>query len=103
MYHSKDIEQKPRVCVCCDCQTISKISDRGALSSQNKLCLNSTGSKHRAAICRSTKISLNCKEKHHTSLCEKDSNNRMLLTTNSNSVTYPVLTLEQEVNMLHPV
>ena len=44
----------------------------------------------------STKICLNCKEKHHNSICEKGSNSSMFLTTHSNSVTYPVLVTEVE-------
>ena len=77
-----------------ECKTVAKVSERRLILSQKRLCFNCTGSKHRASECRSTKTCLTCKEKHHTSICEKGSN--MLLTTNTSLVTYPVLVIEVE-------
>ena len=77
-----------------ECKTVAKVSERRLILSQKRLCFNCTGSKHRASECRSTKTCLTCKEKHHTSVCEKGSN--MLLTTNTSLVTYPVLVIEVE-------
>ena len=102
MYHTRENEHKSRVCVYCDkeghksseCKTVAKVSDRMLILSQKRLCFNCTVSKHRASECRSTKTCLTCKEKHHTSICEKGSN--MLLTTNTSLVTYPVSVIEVE-------
>ena len=55
---------------------------------------NCTGPKHRASDCHSNKTSANCKGKHHTSICEKTSN--VLLTTNDNHVTYPLVIIDIE-------
>ena len=54
-----------------ECKTVAKVSERRLILSQKRLCFNCTGSKHRASECRSTKTCLTCKEKHHTSVCEK--------------------------------
>ena len=77
-----------------ECKTVAKVSERRLILSQKRLCFNYTGSKHRAFECRGTKTCLTCKEKHHTSICEKGSN--MLLTANASLVTYPVLVIEVE-------
>ena len=77
-----------------ECKTVAKVSERRLILSQKRLCFNCTGSKHRASECRITKTCLTCKEKHHTSICEKGSN--MLLTTNASLVTYPVLVIKVE-------
>ena len=102
MYYTRENGHKSRVCVYCDkegrksseCKTVAKVLERRLILSQKRLCFNCTGSKHRASECRSTKTCLTCKEKHHTSICEKGSN--MLLTTNTSLVTYPVLVIEVE-------
>ena len=102
MYYTRENEHKSRVCIYCDkegrksseCKTVAKVSERRLILSQKRLCFNCTGSKHRASECRITKTCLTCKEKHHTSICEKSSN--MLLTTNTSLVTYPVLVIEVE-------
>ena len=77
-----------------ECKTVAKVSERRLILSQKRLSFNCTGSKHRVSECRRTKTCLTCKEKHHTSLCEKGSN--MLLTTNTSLVTYQVLVIEVE-------
>ena len=75
-----------------DCQTIKTTSERRKLLSEKKLCFNCTKPKHRAADCRSSKASLICKNKHHTSICDKISSTSTepLLTITENSVIYPV-------------
>ena len=70
------------------------MSDRRLILSQKRLCFNCPGSKHRASECQSTKTCLTCKEKHHTSICEKNSN--MIFTTNTSLVTHPALVIEVE-------
>ena len=58
------------------------------------MCFDCRGPKHRASDCRSNKTCTNCKGKHHTSICEKTSN--ILLTTNDNHVTYPLVIIDIE-------
>ena len=101
-YYTRENEHKSRVCVYCkkeghkssECKTVGKVSERRLILSQKRFCFNCTGFKHRAFECRSTKTCLTCKEKQHTSICEKGSN--MLHTTNTSLVTYPVLVIEVE-------
>ena len=102
MHRTKENEHISRVCVYCDkeghksseCETVAKVSDRRLILSQKRLCFNCTGTKYRASECPSTKTCLTCKEKHHTSMCEKGSD--ILLTTNTSLVTYPVSVIEVE-------
>ena len=99
IYHTRENEHKCRACVYCDKEghkssEFKTVAERRLILSQKRLCFNCTGSKHRASERRSTKTCLTCKEKHHTSICEKGSN--MLLTTNTSLVTYPVLVIEIE-------
>ena len=53
---------------------------------------NCTGAKHRAVECRSAKTCLKCKNKHHTSICDKlaDSKFKPMLVSNEANATYPV-------------
>ena len=53
------------------------------------MCFNCTVPEHRTSDCRINKACANCKEKHLTLICEKTSN--VLLTTNDNHVTYPLV------------
>ena len=102
LYHTKEREQKTRICVYCekeghkssDCKSVECVSDRRLKLSEKKLCFNCTGSKHKASDCKSTKTCQFCNEKHHTSICRKGTN--MLLTTNTSHVTYPVVVIEVE-------
>ena len=61
-------------------------------SGRRKLCFNCTKRKHSAADCRSSKTFLTCKNKHHTSICDKSlsTSTELLLTTTKNNVIYPV-------------
>ena len=103
MFQVRDKDQKPAyVCVYCkkpghkssECELVSKTPKRRLIFSKKKLCFNCTGPKHRASDCRSDKMCANCKAKHHTSTCEKTSN--VLLTTNDNRVTYPLVIIDIE-------
>ena len=60
--------------------------------SEKKLYFNCTKPRHRAADCRSSKTCLICKNKHHSSICDKGSSTSTepLLTTTENNVIYPV-------------
>ena len=72
-----------------ECESVSSIEEHSLILTIKKLFLNCTGGQHRASECRSNRTCFSCKGKHHTSICDKKAN--ALLTTNSNTVTYPVL------------
>ena len=103
MFQVRDKDQKPAyVCVYCEkpchksseCELVSETPERRLILSKKKLCFNCTGPKHCASDYRSNKTCANCKAKHHTSICEKTSN--VLLTTNDNRVTYPLVVIDIE-------
>ena len=76
---AKDGERRKRVCVFCDaenhsskdCSIVTDVHKRKKLLAQKKLCFNCTGSKHRAADCKSTQKCSKCSMKHHSSICTK--------------------------------
>ena len=103
MFQVRDKDKKPAyVCVycekpghkSCECKLVSGTPELRLILSKTKLCFNCTGSKHHASDRRSNKTCANCKGKHHTSICEKTSN--VLLTTNDNHVTYPLVIIDIE-------
>ena len=68
--------------------------ERKKLLAQKKLCFNCTGSRHRAAECKSISTCQNCKLKHHTSICNKQ-NLYLTATENTEGVlVYPVVLVE---------
>ena len=96
-YQAKQTKSK---CVYCekldhrssDCKTAKTMTERRKILSNKKLCFNCTGAKHRAAECRSAKDFLRCKNKHHTSICDKlaDSKFEPMLVTSRANVTFQV-------------
>ena len=97
---SYQAKQTTSECVCCektyhrslDCKTAKTVTERRKKLSNKELCFNCTGAKHRAAECRNTKTCLKCKNKHHTSICDKlaDSKSEPMLVTPETNVTYSV-------------
>ena len=79
-----------------DCKTAKTVTERRKILSDKKLCFNCTGAKHRAAECRSAKTCLKCKNKLHTSTCDKlaDSKSEPMLVTTETNVTYPVVIIK---------
>ena len=61
--------------------------------SDNKLCFNCTGVRHRAAECRCTTTCHRCNGKHHSSICDKVSN-QLMLATGGGQVVYPVVVVD---------
>ena len=92
---------KHRVCVYCkseehksvDCDKIKVVADRRRYLSDNKLCFNCTGAGHRAAECRCTTTCQRCNGKHHSSICDKLSN-QLMLATDGGQVVYPVVVVD---------
>ena len=101
---AKDGERRKRVCVYCDaenhsskdCSIVTDVDKRKKLLAEKKLCFNCTGSKHRAADCRSTQKCSKCNMKHHSSICTKK---EQLLTANGESdgpLVYPLVVVSVE-------
>ena len=61
--------------------------------SENKLCFNCTGTSHRAAECRCTTTCHRCNGKHHSSICDRLSN-QLMLATSGGQVVYSVVVVE---------
>lgn len=54
-----------------DCNKIVKSDDRKRILAEKHLCFNCTGTKHRAAECKSKGKCQTCQGRHHTSICDK--------------------------------
>ena len=67
------------------------MNERRKILSDEKLCFNCTGTKHRVNECNSENTCRTCK--HHISICEKTQ--YVVLNTNerNTSVTYPVVVI----------
>ena len=83
-------EQKQSPCPCAYCDKQGHKADQ---CESIKRCRRSQV-KHRASDCRSNKLCLICNSNHHTSICDKNEN--ILLTTNSNACTYPLVIVNIE-------
>ena len=100
LYYAKDGDRKKRACVYCnerthvskDCKNVASVTERKKFLVDRKLCFNCTGAKHRASDCKSTATCQVCNGKHHTSICEKLGQEK-LLTASENHVSsvYPVV------------
>ena len=98
LYNSRQEEWKPRPCVYCessghksvDCEKIVGVAQRKKHLSEKRLCFNCTGTKHRAAECRIVRSCQKCSGRHHTSICDRESQ-QMLLATGEGAVIYPVV------------
>ena len=101
-YQTNDKSYKHRDCVYCekskdkasDCKIVSEIEERRLIFSKKKLYFNRTGTKYRAYECLSNRYFVKCKGKHYSSICDKTTTT--LLTTNSCSLTCPVVLIEIE-------
>ena len=58
--------------------------------SKKRLCFNCTGTRHWAVDCCNVRSSQKCNSRHHTSICDRDSQ-QMLLATGEGAVIYPVV------------
>eukprot|EP00112_Aurelia_sp_Birch-Aquarium-sp1_P007313 Seg1796.10 transcript_id=Seg1796.10/GoldUCD/mRNA.D3Y31 product="hypothetical protein" protein_id=Seg1796.10/GoldUCD/D3Y31 len=105
VFHTNERAGKSRGCVYCDsqehksaeCDKIRSVAERKKHLSTKKLCFNCTGSKHRAADCRSKFTCQRCNGKHHTSICDQEQQQIMLANDegkNRGTVTYPVVVVK---------
>ena len=77
------------------CDKIKEVADRRKYLSDNKLCLNCTGTKHGAADCQCKISCQKCNGKHHISICDKISN-QLMATTGEDPVVNPAVVVEVE-------
>ena len=86
-----------------DLKTAKTVTEFRKILSKEKLCFNSTGAKYRIAEFRSAKNCLKCRNKHHTSICDKlgDSKSKPMLVTTETNVTYPVVMIPVICVKLH--
>lgn len=79
-----------------DCSVVTDVDKRKRMLAEKKLCFNCTGSKHRAAECKSVHKCSKCGSRHHSSTCTtKD----QLLTANAprdGPLVYPVVVVSVE-------
>ena len=89
-------------CVYCDetthktinCDKVITVADRKKQLSMKRLCFNCTGSRHRAADCRSRSSCQKCQRKHHTSICDQNGQKLMTVTTDGTKlVCHPVVVI----------
>ena len=100
---TKQGDGKPKPCVYCksgehksvDCDKIKEVADMRTYLSDNKSCFNCTGTKHRAADCRCKVSCQKCNGKHHSSICDKNPNQLMVVTVEG-PVVYLVVVVEVE-------
>lgn len=100
-FHVQQSASHPRGCVYCDdkshksseCKEYVSVEDRKRKLRDKGLCFNCTGSNHLAARCRSRMNCLKCKQKHHTSICDKDVSENKALTASceGEKVCHPVV------------
>ena len=82
------------LCVYCDakdhksvkCNKVVTPAERKRILGLKRLCFNCTGSKHRAADCRSRASCQHCQHKLHSSICDKPSE-KMMTSPTANSPT----------------
>ena len=78
-FHLQERNPTRHACVYCDCVThrswecdrITSPADRRRVLKNKHLCFNCTGPQHNASQCRSRTTCLHCKQRHHSSICDK--------------------------------
>ena len=83
---------KPRGCVYCEssehkgveCTKFTTVADRRKILVKKKLCFNCAMGSHQAAHCQSKKSCQKCSKRHHTSICDKptEQGNKVALAAN---------------------
>ena len=103
-YYAKDGDRRKRACVYCDaetrnskdCLTVTDIDQRKKLLAEKKLCFNCTGTKHRAADCKSVHKCSKCNMKHHSSICTMKDQLLTASGSNGGPLVYPVVVVSVE-------
>ena len=79
-FYSQEREPATRhACVYCDCVThrtwecekVTSLAERRRILQSKRLCFNCTGPQHNASHCPSRASCVHCKQKHHSSICDR--------------------------------
>ena len=78
-FYAQDREPGPGPCVYCDCVThrswqcerVTSPAERRQILQGKRLCFNCTGPQHQAPQCRSRISCIHCKQRHHSSICDR--------------------------------
>lgn len=93
------VKQQSKPCAYCeqsghrpsDCSKVTSVVEQKTVLIEKQLCFNCAGTKHKAFKCRSEVGCLICKQRHHSSICDRGSTEHMLVATGDTTVTYPVI------------
>lgn len=81
-FYARQGEPNPRhACVYCDgmthrsweCENMTSPAERRRILQNKRLCFNCTGPQHSASQCRSRASCVHCKQRHHSSICDRPS------------------------------
>ena len=81
-FYARQGEPNPRhACVYCDrvthrsweCENVTSPAERRRILQNKRLCFNCTGAQHSASQCRSRASCVHCKQRHHSSICDRPS------------------------------
>ena len=81
-FYTQQGEHNPRhVCVYCDhvthrsweCENVTSPAERCRILQNKRLCFNCTGAQHSASQRRSRAAWVHCKQRHHSSICDRPS------------------------------
>ena len=75
------------------CDKIVGVALRKKHLSEKRLCFNYIGTRHRNADCRIVRSYQKCNGRHHTSICDRDSQ-QMLLATGEGAVICPIVVVD---------
>lgn len=79
-FYARQGEPNPRhACVYCDrvthrsweCENVTSPAERRRILQNKRLCFNCTGAQHSASQCRSRASCVHCKQRHHSSICDR--------------------------------
>ena len=80
-----------------NCPKVVSVVERRKILQQKHLCFNCTGSSHRASDCKSKLTCQNCNKKHHTSICDTNTEQRsesMMVAQQDKKTVYPIFVVE---------
>ena len=80
-----------------DCQKVTTVSDRKQILAKKHLCFNCALGSHQAAKCQSRISCQKCGKRHHTSICDKQTNEERKIALTANGVgegVFPVVLLK---------
>ena len=101
-FQTREQTWKVKPCVYCEsdnhksvnCEKPTTVADRKKKLSTKQLCFNCTRAKHKAVEYRNKSSCQSCQNRHHTSICDKTSEQMLGVATSEGTVTYPVVIMK---------